>query len=118
MYSVTQRIKNIKQPRGGYVPRKSFEIIELNDNTKLNEDEKVLLENTAIKTYKALRLKDYGRVDIILKDGIPYVLEINSLPGLMKGKSALYRMAEATDLGCENLVLKIVETAIKRYNLK
>ena len=85
---------------------------------KLNEDEKVLLENTAIKTYKALRLKDYGRVDIILKDGIPYVLEINSLPGLMKGKSALYRMAEATDLGYENLVFKIVETAIKRYNLK
>lgn len=83
----------------------------------LNVEEKRLLESTAIKAYKALRLKDYGRVDIILKNGIPYVLEINSLPGLMKGKSALYRITETTGLGYENLVLKIVETTIKRYNL-
>ena len=83
----------------------------------LSEEEKILLRNTAIKAYNALRLKDYGRVDIILKDGIPYVLEINSLPGLMKGKSALYRMSEANNFGYESLVLKIVETAIKRYNL-
>lgn len=83
----------------------------------LNEEEKRLIENTAIKAYKSLMLKDYARVDIILKNRIPYVLEVNSLPGLMKGKSSLYRMAEAMDLGYENLVLKIVETAIKRYNL-
>lgn len=63
-------------------------------------------------------LRDYARVDIILRNNIPYVLEINSLPGLMKSKSALYRMAETTDLGYEGLVLKIVETAIKRYNLQ
>lgn len=84
----------------------------------LTENEKVLIEKTAINAYKSLMLKDYGRVDIIFKDGIPYVLEINSLPGLMKGKSSLYRMAEATSLGYEGLVLKIVETALKRYNLK
>ena len=70
-----------------------------------------------IKAYKALMLKDYARVDIILEDNSPYVLEVNSLPGLMKGKSSLYRMVETIDLGYENLVLKIVETAIKRYNL-
>lgn len=84
----------------------------------LTEEERGLLETTAIRAYKALRIIDYGRVDIILRNGTPYVLEINSLPGLMKGKSSLYRMAEATDLGYENLVLKIVETAIKRYKLK
>jgi D-alanine-D-alanine ligase len=71
-----------------------------------------------IKAYKALMLKDYARVDIILEDNTPYVLEVNSLPGLMKGKSSLYRMVETIDLGYENLVLKIVETAIKRYNFK
>ena len=83
----------------------------------LSEEEKALIESAAIRAYKALMLKDYARVDIILKDNIPYVLEVNSLSGLMKGKSSLYRMAETIDLGYENLVLKIVETAIKRYNL-
>ena len=83
----------------------------------LTQEEKELIESTAIKAYKALSLRDYGRVDIILKDGIPYVLEINSLPGLLKGKSALYRMAQVTDLGYEGLILKIVDTAIKRYDL-
>lgn len=85
---------------------------------QLDEGEKRLLEYTAIKAFKALGLKDYARVDIRLKDGIPYVLEINSLPGLMKEKSSLYRMAEATSLGYEGLVFKIVETSIKRYNLQ
>lgn len=83
----------------------------------LNSDEKKLMEETALRAYRALQLKDYSRVDIILSNGIPYVLEINSLPGLMKDKSALYRMAEATDLGYEGLILKIVDAARKRYNI-
>ena len=62
-------------------------------------------------------LSDLARVDIILRNGIPYVLEINSLPGLMKNKSALYRMAEATELGYDGMIMKIVDTARKRYNI-
>lgn len=82
---------------------------------RLTEEERKLLENTAKKAFKVLGLRDYARVDIIYRDGVPYVLEVNSLPGLMKGKSSLYRMAQATDLGYEGLVLKIVDTALKRY---
>ncbi len=85
---------------------------------KLTEEESELLINTAKKAYRVLGLRDYARVDIILKDGVGYVLEINSLPGLMKGKSSLYRMAEATDLGYEGLIFKIVDTALKRYNFE
>lgn len=84
---------------------------------KLTEEEQRLIEATALKAYKALQLRDYSRVDIILKDGIPYVLEINSLPGLQKEKSALYRMAEEVNLGYEGLIFKIVEVARERYGL-
>ena len=84
---------------------------------RLSDEEIELMEDTVKQAYRVLGLRDYARVDIILKDGIPYVLEINSLPGLMKKKSALYRIAEVTDLGYDGLVLKIVDTAIKRYNL-
>lgn len=83
----------------------------------LTPEEKKLMEETALKAYRALQLRDYSRVDIILSNGIPYVLEINSLPGLMKEKSALFRMAEATDLGYDGLILKIVDAARKRYNI-
>lgn len=75
------------------------------------------IRQASIDSFNTLMLRDYARVDIILKDDKPYVLEINSLPGLMKGKSALYRMTESIDLGYENFVLQIVETALKRYNM-
>lgn len=83
----------------------------------LTPEEKKLIEDTALRAYKALQLRDYSRVDIILSDGIPYVLEINSLPGLMKEKSSLYRMVEVMDLGYEGLIMKIVDAARKRYNI-
>lgn len=41
MYSVTQRIKKIKQPWGGYIKRTDFYAIELNDGIELNENENV-----------------------------------------------------------------------------
>ena len=83
----------------------------------LTHEEKMSIESAALRAYNSLMLKDYARVDIILKHGVPYVLEINSLPGLMKGTSALYRMAEAMDLGYEGLILKIVDTARERYGI-
>lgn len=84
---------------------------------QLTEREQKLIESAALKAFNALMLKDYARVDIILKDDIPYVLEVNSLPGLMFKKSSLYRIAETIDLGYEGLIFKIVESAIKRYNI-
>lgn len=41
MYSVTQRISKIKQPRGGYINRKNFTIITLDDEIKLHEKENI-----------------------------------------------------------------------------
>ena len=41
MYSVTKRIGMIKQPRGGYINRKEFSIIQLEDSISLNENENI-----------------------------------------------------------------------------
>jgi len=38
MVSVTQRIGQIKQPRGGYLPISKFEVIQLDDGRTLGED--------------------------------------------------------------------------------
>lgn len=41
MVSVTRRIKQIKQPWGGYIKRKDFEVTEINDNNELNLEENI-----------------------------------------------------------------------------
>lgn len=41
MYSVTQRIKAIKQPRGGYVNPKEFSVIVRDDGAQLHSDENI-----------------------------------------------------------------------------
>lgn len=41
MSSVTQRVREIKQPHGGYLPVKGFEVINLNDDLILNEVENI-----------------------------------------------------------------------------
>ena len=43
MYSVTQRISKIKQPRGGYIKRKDFTCITLEDGIELNSQENMVL---------------------------------------------------------------------------
>ena len=41
MVSVTQRIKQIKQPRGGYLPVKAFTVTMLDDGQVLNPEESI-----------------------------------------------------------------------------
>ncbi|HSH37097.1 D-alanine--D-alanine ligase family protein [Schnuerera sp.] len=82
---------------------------------KIKKETKKVIEKLAIKAYNILGMRDYARVDIRLRNEIPYVLEINSLPGLMKGHSDLTKMAEASKLGYEKLIMKIVDNAINRY---
>ena len=38
MVSVTQRIAEVKQPRGGYLPIKQFNVIKLDDGIELKEE--------------------------------------------------------------------------------
>jgi len=39
MVSVTNRITQVKQPRGGYIKPKDFKLVELNDSKALFPDE-------------------------------------------------------------------------------
>lgn len=41
MSTVTQRIKEVKQPRGGYIKPSQMKSVQLNDNKQLNEDENI-----------------------------------------------------------------------------
>lgn len=71
------------------------------------------IEETALKTYKALKCSVYARVDIILKDGIPYVLEVNTLPGMTKN-SLVPKSAAAMNLSYSELLDFIIELSLKK----
>lgn len=73
----------------------------------------VLAEQTRL-AFDALRLSGYSRFDYIVdKDGRPWCLEANTLPG-MTPTSLLPQMAAAVGIGYGKLCCKIVDLALKK----
>jgi D-alanine-D-alanine ligase len=69
------------------------------------------VQDLALRAHHALGCTGFSRVDIRLgDDGVPYVLEVNTLPG-MTTMSDLPRAAAAAGIGYEDLVERMLETA-------
>jgi len=66
-------------------------------------------------SYKALGLRDYARIDLRVKDGEFYILEVNSLPLLIPSYSDILKMGEKNGLNYDDFILKLLEVAIERY---
>jgi len=79
-------------------------------NSKLEK----AIKDHALKAFDALGCRDLSRVDICVKDNKPYVIELNSLPGLEPFYSDFPNMAEKAGIDYEQLIYKIVDVAIKR----
>lgn len=74
-----------------------------------------LVKDVALRAHRALGCQDVSRCDIRLSnDGVPYVLEVNSLPGLDPKESNLPLMAKAAGLSYAVLINTILESAINR----
>ncbi|NQX45210.1 D-alanine--D-alanine ligase [Paenibacillus tritici] len=91
-----------KYEQGGAEER----IIELPDAV----DERV--RTAALTCYRALKCAVYVRVDMLLKDGIPYVLEVNTLPG-MTATSLLPQSAQAAGISFSSLLDKIITGSLQ-----
>ena len=76
------------------------------------------IEEVALQAYRALDCRDVSRVDIrVGKDGTPYFLEINPLPGLSPVYGDLPIMAKRMGWSYDRLVRTIFHHALKRYGL-
>lgn len=74
------------------------------------------IEEMALLSFHALGCLDYARVDIRMdRAGVPFVLEVNTMPGLQPGYSELPRLAEAAGLDYVSLVDRLVEEALGRF---
>ncbi len=80
---------------------------------------KARIERSALLAYRALKIRDYARVDFRIsnKTGEPFVLEVNPNPYLEKD-SELAMAAEHRGLNYGQLIEHIIESAAHRYGLK
>ena len=69
--------------------------------------------NAARATWRAIGCEGFARVDVLLGDDGPEVIEVNAVPGLTD--TSLFPMAtEAAGLAFEDAVGRIVELALGR----
>lgn len=80
----------------------------------MDKETEAAIKNNASRAYDALGCRDIARVDVRVRDGRPYVIEINSLPGLQPEYSDLPKMADAAGMTYEDLIFRILEEAEKR----
>ena len=69
------------------------------------------LNADTLKIYKQLRCKGVVRVDFIIKNGVPYMIEVNSIPGMSKN-SIIPQQARAMGMSIPELVGLIIEDTI------
>jgi D-alanine-D-alanine ligase len=77
------------------------------------------LRNSALVAYEALTCRDIARMDFrIGRDGMPYFLEANPLPGLNPETGDLPIMMQKEGMTYEELILSILDHALRRQGLE
>ena len=66
--------------------------------------------------FKKFNLRGVSRFDFIIKEGTPYFLEMNPLPGLNPKSGDLPIMAGKMGWTYESLISAVLNAALQRYN--
>ncbi len=79
----------------------------------LTHKEAQAVRKAAEGSFRAIGLRDFGRVDIRFDNGIPYVIDINELPDLSP-IAGFWNSARATGITYPQMVERILTHALKR----
>ncbi len=71
------------------------------------------VKELSIETFRAVRARDYIRIDFRINEKTPYVIDVNSMPGLDPVTSDIPKMLEPISKDYEWLVLKIIGRAVR-----
>ncbi len=74
----------------------------------IDADLTIQIQQITLKVHKLLGLTDYSRADFIISEGVPYLLEVNTLPG-MTPTSLVPRAAKAAGYSFNSLITKLIE---------
>ncbi len=82
---------------------------------RLDAETTKAVQTIALKSARVIGCRDIARADIRLSsDGIPYVLEVNPLPGLDPEESNLPLMAKPAGMSYEGMIQRLIHLAIER----
>lgn len=79
---------------------------------ELNEELHKEVETMALACWDSIKCSVYCRVDMLIRDGEPFVLEINTLPGMTKN-SLFPKSAAAAGITFPMLLDNIIESSMK-----
>jgi len=79
----------------------------------IDPDLQARVEKAATESYRVCEARDYGTVDIRVRDNIPYVLDMNQNPDISEGYS-FAQAAQAGGCNYSELLAKIVLLAAER----
>ena len=82
----------------------------------LPEGEEAVIQNLALKAYRVLGCRGWGRIDVMIDKVTrkPYLLEVNTSPG-MTSHSLVPMSARAAGISYEDLCIEILKTAALDY---
>lgn len=80
---------------------------------RLSPEESMSVNAVSKLTYEALGLRDYGRIDIRLKDGIPWVIDVNDIPDLSPD-SGFPNTAKAYGIEYNAMVRQLLDISLNR----
>lgn len=70
------------------------------------------INTLALETYNALKCEVYARVDLIVCQGVPYLLEVNTLPGMTK-TSLFPKSAQGMGMSYRQLLEEIIRVSLR-----
>jgi D-alanine-D-alanine ligase len=79
---------------------------------EIRQEAAVYAEETALRSYQTLACYGFARVDMVLEDGTPWVLDAKTIPGFTE-TSTLPLAAEAAGISFERLVETILDAALQ-----
>jgi D-alanine-D-alanine ligase len=79
---------------------------------RITEEMSKQVAGIAVKVYEILKMKGFSRSEYIFKDGVPHLLEINTIPGLTN-ESILPMQAKFSGLSLSDLFDNAIEEALK-----
>jgi D-alanine-D-alanine ligase len=97
------------------VKRNYLDLVEYECPARLERKVLQNLEVSGLSAFEALGCRDFARLDFrISPEGVPYLLEVNPLPGLGT-HSDLVIMAKEIGWTHQELVASVLNAALKRY---